>query len=70
MIWKMGHVASWRFFFDVSVASASFNLLEKSSSVSSMSVKPDGGGLRVRGVRRAGIVGVGRRGGDVRLDVV
>ena len=55
----MGQSTSFRFLPSCGAFSASFILLPNSSSVSSMSSKPSGGGLRLRDDRTAGIVYVG-----------
>lgn len=53
----MGHSISCFFFPSCDAFSASFILLLNSSSVSSISSKPAGGGLRLREVRTGGISG-------------
>lgn len=55
VIWKTGHSISCFFLPSCEAFSASFILLANSSSVSSMSSKPSGGGLRLRDVRRGGM---------------
>ena len=55
VIWKTGQRTSCFFLPSVEAFSASFILFWNSSSVSSMSSKPSGGGLRFLDVRMAGI---------------
>ena len=55
LIWNIGHRTSCRFLPSCEAFSASFILLANSRSVSSMSSKPSGGGLRFRAERTGGM---------------